>query len=157
MVAKSKWIAHDAPMLLNSSPRRAGVSPGTLTFESLIKTLVASPAISLYGFYAHAGNAYASTSLDEASSFLSEEVECVNSAAEHALKITSLMGVELTSQSLVLSVGSTPTAHAASAETRAKLSSLLHGSLELHAGTLSKSRCECRKELEPSRQGITQC
>jgi len=34
----------------------------------------------------------------------------------------------------VLSVGSTPTAHAASAETKAKLSSLLHGSLELHAG-----------------------
>lgn len=37
-------------------------------------------------------------------------------------------------EAFVLSVGSTPTAHSASAETRAKLSSLLHGTLELHAG-----------------------
>ena len=122
-------------LLLNNSQRRAGVSPGSLTFENLIRTLVVSPAISLYGFYAHAGNAYASTSFDQASSFLSAEVESVNSAAELALKIASSLGVELISQPFVLSVGSTPTAHAASAETKAKLSSLLHGSLELHAGT----------------------
>lgn len=114
--------------------RRAGVSPGTLTFENLVKALLASPAISIYGCYAHAGNAYASTSLDQASSFLSAEVESVNAGAELIMKIASAMGVELDNQSLVLSVGSTPTAHAASAETKAKLSSLLHGPLELHAG-----------------------
>lgn len=34
----------------------------------------------------------------------------------------------------VLSVGSTPSAHAASAETRAQLKSILNGTLELHAG-----------------------
>ncbi|KAI0682062.1 putative serine dehydratase domain-containing protein, partial [Cytidiella melzeri] len=34
----------------------------------------------------------------------------------------------------VLAVGSTPTAHAASADTREKLASLLNGTLELHAG-----------------------
>ncbi|KAE9408117.1 hypothetical protein BT96DRAFT_1013592 [Gymnopus androsaceus JB14] len=119
---------------IDGGQKRAGVSPGSLTFENLIRTLVVSPAISLYGFYAHAGNAYASTSFDQASSFLSAEVESVNSAAEFALKTASSMGVELISQPFVLSVGSTPTAHAASAETKAKLSSLLHGSLELHAG-----------------------
>ena len=38
------------------------------------------------------------------------------------------------SRPFVLSVGSTPTAHAASAETRKILSQILNGKLELHAG-----------------------
>ncbi|KAJ3883378.1 putative serine dehydratase domain-containing protein [Lentinula edodes] len=119
---------------IDGGQKRAGVSPGTSTFENLVKALLSSPAISIYGCYAHAGNAYASTSLDQASSFLSAEVESVNAGAELTLEIASAMGVELDNHSLVLSVGSTPTAHAASAETKAKLSSLLHGPLELHAG-----------------------
>ena len=83
----------------------------------------------IYGFYAHAGNAYASTSSDEAAQFLSSEVETVNKAAELAKGLIS--GER---PPFVLSVGSTPTAHAASAETRSKLKELLHGTLELHAG-----------------------
>ena len=39
------------------------------------------------------------------------------------------------SQPFVLSVGSTPTANAAGAETRERLTRDLHGVLELHAGT----------------------
>lgn len=89
----------------------------------------------MYGFYGHAGNSYASTSLSEASSFLSSEVEAVNSAAEVALAVLSgLPNTEAYRQPFVLSVGSTPTAHAASAETRALLLRELHGILELHAG-----------------------
>lgn len=86
----------------------------------------------MFGFYCHAGNAYASTSFSEASSFLSSEVNAVNDAAASALEILSKEGIS--APKLVLSVGSTPTAHTANRETRDKLSSLLHGPLELHAG-----------------------
>ncbi|KAF5390199.1 hypothetical protein D9757_002972 [Collybiopsis confluens] len=119
---------------VDGGQKRAGVAPGSPAFESLIKTLLTSPAISVYGFYIHAGNSYSSISLDQASTFLSQEVDSVNTGADLALKIADSMGLPLDSQSLVLSVGSTPTAHAASAETKSKLASFLHGSLELHAG-----------------------
>ncbi|KAJ4486090.1 putative serine dehydratase domain-containing protein [Lentinula aciculospora] len=129
--APRKWSVF---VKIDGGQKRAGVEPGTITFEILVKALLTSPVISIHGFYAHAGNAYASTSFDQASSFLSAEVNSVNAGADSALKIASSLGVELDSRSLVLSVGSTPTAHAASAETKARLSSLLNGSLELHAG-----------------------
>ena len=115
-------------------PRRAGISIESPEFEPLIKSLSSSTAVTLYGFYCHAGNAYASTSVSEASSFLSSEVNAVNDAAGLALEILSKAGMEGPKEPLVLSVGSTPTAHAASGENRDKLSSLLHGPLELHAG-----------------------
>ncbi|KAJ7484688.1 putative serine dehydratase domain-containing protein [Mycena latifolia] len=91
-----------------ASPRKWSV----FRLRPFLKSLFDSPAIYVYGFYIHAGNAYASTSASDAESFLSSEV--------HA--------------PFVLSVGSTPTAHAATAESRAALSTLLHGKLELHAG-----------------------
>lgn len=107
-------------------------------FESVLKATSESSAISLRGFYCHAGNAYASTSPSEASSFLSSEVEAVNLAAKLALDFFAKAGQDLSNHPrFVLSVGSTPTAHAATAETRARLSSLLHGDLELHAGTVT--------------------
>jgi D-serine ammonia-lyase len=111
------------------------MSPASPFFESLLSVLFASPAISLYGFYCHAGNSYASTSLPQASSILSAEVEAVNTAAGLALAVLSgspSYGAQ--DQPFVLAVGSTPTAHAASAETKARLASLLNGTLELHAG-----------------------
>ncbi|THH19749.1 hypothetical protein EW146_g1490 [Bondarzewia mesenterica] len=119
---------------VDGGQKRAGVSTATPEFEALLTALFTSPAISIYGFYCHAGNAYASTSLSEASSFLSSEVEAVNVAAERAKSRISQSLKSETREPFVLSVGSTPTAHSASAETRAKLSSLLHGTLELHAG-----------------------
>jgi hypothetical protein len=100
----------------------------------LVLDLFQSPAIQVYGFYSHASNAYASQSLEEASSFLSGEVEVVNKAAEQALAILSKSQLPAPDSPFVLSVGSTPTAHAASAETRAQLAAALHGTLELHAG-----------------------
>jgi len=48
--------------------------------------LLQSYAINLQGFYGHAGNAYASTSLPEASEFFSGEVAEVNDAAKAALE-----------------------------------------------------------------------
>ena len=119
--------------MADMSQRRAGVGPKSSMIEELLRTLAKSPAVSIYGFYAHAGNAYASTSQSEASKFLTGEVNSVNDAAEFAV---SILGEEVKNhqQPFVLSVGSTPTAHSASAETRAKVSTLLHGKLELHAG-----------------------
>jgi hypothetical protein len=106
-------------------------------FAPFLKSLFDSPAISVYGFYIHAGNSYASTSASQAASFLSSEVHAVNEAAEIALPILAASpNATAHNQPFVLSVGSTPTAHAATAESRAALSTLLHGKLELHAGAL---------------------
>ncbi|KAF8971342.1 hypothetical protein BDZ97DRAFT_1786008 [Flammula alnicola] len=120
---------------INGGQNRAGVVPQSAEFSALLEVLLKSPAVILYGFYGHAGNAYGSTSLSEASIFLSHEVESVNIAAKSALEmISSSYPGAVVSKPFVLSVGSTPTAHAASAETRKLLSEVLHGVLELHAG-----------------------
>ncbi|KDQ63585.1 hypothetical protein JAAARDRAFT_118999 [Jaapia argillacea MUCL 33604] len=120
---------------VDAGSRRAGLAPSSPYFEALLAALVASPAISIYGFYCHAGHAYASTSLPEASAFLSAEVDAVNTAAGLALaNLSGSPDTQAHTQPFVLSVGSTPTAHAASTETRARLSSMLNGTLELHAG-----------------------
>ena len=129
------------PPITDENCRRAGVSPASPFFESLLSLLFASPAISLYGFYCHAGNSYASTSLPQASSILSAEVEAVNTAAGLALAMLSgSPSYAVREQPFVLAVGSTPTAHAASAETKAQLGLLLNGTLELHAGTPNLDR-----------------
>lgn len=118
--------------------RRAGVVPSLPRFEDLLTVALSSPAISIYGFYCHAGNSYVSTTSDQLSSFLSVEVEAANTAAGLALSILAGMPIAGSHNSpFVLSVGSTPTAHSASAKTRAQLSSVLNGKLELHAGTFS--------------------
>ncbi|KAG5647955.1 hypothetical protein DXG03_006989 [Asterophora parasitica] len=121
---------------VDGGQRRAGVSADAGLFQDLLLTLFSSPAISVYGFYGHAGNSYASKSSLEASTFLSAEVEAVNSAADAGLAALSAASVnkDFHQQPFVLSVGSTPTAHAASAKTRTLLSKTLHGVLELHAG-----------------------
>ena len=114
---------------------RAGLSPKHQVFQDLLEVILASSAISVYGFYCHAGQSYASTSLDEASQFLSAELQAVNEAAEIATSIIAQMNtVSSHNTPFVLSIGSTPTAHAATPETKTKLRSSLHGKLEIHAG-----------------------
>jgi D-serine deaminase-like pyridoxal phosphate-dependent protein len=116
-------------------PRRAGLAPSSPLFKELLNTLFTSPAISVYGFYGHAGDSYASKSLPEASSYLSSEVDVVNRAAAAALDMFSGSSVmQVHQQPFVLSVGSTPTAHVVSTEARALISKALHGTVELHAG-----------------------
>ena len=123
-------------LIANKLCSRAGVLPGSPEFHALLDVLLKSSAINLHGFYEHAGNAYASTSLPEASKFLSGEVAAVNDAAQVALEIISRSSIPSATlnQPFVLPVGCTPTAHAASLETRKMLSQVLHGTLELHAG-----------------------
>ena len=97
--------------------------------------LIASPAVSLHGFYCHQGGSYASTSQDDASGFLTRELEAANTAAGLALALLSGSPVAHEyADPFVLSVGSTPTVHAASAATRIQLERQLNGKLELHAG-----------------------
>ncbi|TFK41192.1 hypothetical protein BDQ12DRAFT_679050 [Crucibulum laeve] len=120
---------------INGGQNRAGVGPKSPELASLLDVLFDSPAISVHGFYGHAGNSYGSTSLSEASNFLSSEVDMVNTAAKLAKdKLARSLNPDAHAQPFVLSVGSTPTAHAASAETKALLEKHLHGNLELHAG-----------------------
>lgn len=92
--------------------------------------------MTLYGFYAHAGHSYDSREPSEADAFLTSEVRAVVQAASLAQKLLP----STASSPLVLSVGSTPTAHAASrapsSATLARVQQELpaHCELELHAG-----------------------
>lgn len=113
--------------------RRAGLTPSSPQFEEVLRRALFDSNIAVYGFYCHAGNAYGSTSPDEASTFLTVELNTVNAAAELAHLLLSKSGVG-NHEPFILSVGSTPTAHSATAENRTKLASLLNGTMELHAG-----------------------
>ncbi|KAG9032397.1 hypothetical protein FRB95_001518 [Tulasnella sp. JGI-2019a] len=110
--------------------KRAGIPPSAPIFTSLIKQLLScSSFISIYGFYCHAGNSYSSKSLPEATNYYSSEIDTVVEAAHIAKSLDDATSTS-TSTSYVLSVGSTPTAHAS-----AKLLSMeVSGTLELHAG-----------------------
>ncbi|KAF8140290.1 putative serine dehydratase domain-containing protein [Boletus edulis] len=129
-VKPKKWSAF---IKIDGGQKRAGTSPQPESFKPFIKTVLGSPVITVYGFYSHAGDSYGSTSLEEAESYLTGEVRLVNDAATMALEILADLPEHPShNQPFVLSVGSTPAAHSASA--RARVTSQLHGVLELHAG-----------------------
>jgi len=120
---------------LDGGQSRAGVPPSSEEFKFLLARVLASPAITLHGFYAHAGDAYASKSPTDATAYLSSEVQLVNEAAAFTLsKFSDALKKTPHTKPFVLSVGSTPTAHAAGPEARLLLQRSLHGKLELHAG-----------------------
>lgn len=96
--------------------------------------LFCSPVISVYGFYSHGGHSYGSKSMPEAAVYLTKEIESVNQAAGLALSILAGTPNAPPREPFVLAIGSTPTAHAATAETRARLATHLNGRLEIHAG-----------------------
>lgn len=131
----------DPPTLLRSdsaaTQRRAGTSPKPELFKPFIKTVFQSPVISVYGFYSHAGDSYGSTSVEQAETYLTGEVRLVNDIAAMALEVLADLPRRVSGNGpFVLSVGSTPAAHSASA--KAKVTSQLHGVLELHAGRLNQ-------------------
>ncbi|KAF8632543.1 hypothetical protein AX15_001758 [Amanita polypyramis BW_CC] len=129
---KRRWSVF---VKIDGGQNRAGVVPTSSEFRKLLGVLYASPSVTVYGFYAHAGNSYASTSFSEASSFLLAEVQSVNLAARIALdELSKVPEAQNSLRPFVLSVGSTPTAHAVNAETRRKLAEELCGTLEIHAG-----------------------
>jgi D-serine deaminase-like pyridoxal phosphate-dependent protein len=124
-----------------SRNRRAGLLPEPGSFKAFMKRVFASPAISVFGFYTHAGNSYGSTSLEQATTYLTGEVRVTNDAAAMALEVLAESGNrEAHHQPFVLSVGSTPTAHSATAAAKLKITSALSGKLELHTGIPASSR-----------------
>ncbi|KAF8577870.1 hypothetical protein K439DRAFT_1654968 [Ramaria rubella] len=118
--------------------KRAGLAVNSPEFKSLLTSLLTAPAVSVHGFYCHAGQSYASTSLPQASTFLSTELQTVNAAAKLAQELlATLPSTSHNAQPFTLSIGSTPTAHAfsqPSEQVLAQLQAELYGKLELHAG-----------------------
>lgn len=79
---------------------RAGMETSSPALPKLIQRVEESPAASVYGFYCHAGHSYGCRSTESAASVLRTELEGVLKAAEF-----------LKGRKVVVSVGSTPTAH----------------------------------------------
>ncbi|KAM0746362.1 hypothetical protein T439DRAFT_319020 [Meredithblackwellia eburnea MCA 4105] len=113
--------------------KRAGLPPTSDAMAELIKKAVSSSAVEIFGFYSHFGQSYASQGEEEAAAFFAGEVACVNSAAGVALSLGAKPAKPFT-----LSIGATPTAHAANQSN----SGDLNGKLELHAG------CYCCLDLQ---------
>lgn len=125
-----RWSAF---IKMDGGQKRAGTSPEPESFKPFMRAIFASTAVSVFGFYSHAGDSYGSASLEQAVSCLTGEVRLVNDAASMAQEVLAeSQNKGAPSQPFVLSVGSTPTAHGATA--RAKIRSQLCGVLELHAG-----------------------
>ncbi|KAG5361695.1 D-serine dehydratase [Yarrowia sp. C11] len=98
---------------------------GTTTGQNEFKCLVSQPGLA--GFYAHAGNSYAAKTSAEAEAHLLRELKAVHEASKATPD----------PQSLILSVGATPTAHISgpslAKETR-ELIDAMEGEIEIHAG-----------------------
>jgi len=110
---------------------RAGIEVETPKLLQLVERCQASTAVDIYGFYCHAGHAYAGRTPDEAEVILKVELQ---SAVDASALLPQVKG-----RSLVLSIGSTPTAHVVGT---LKASLPAGVNLELHAGRLARSRKE---------------
>jgi D-serine deaminase-like pyridoxal phosphate-dependent protein len=111
---------------------RAGLTPDSEDLKPLITEVLASPHLTLHGVYCHAGNSYASRSGDAAADYLRIEIEAVSAAAGYVHEVANDKGI--LPPELVLSVGSTPTAHASTLLATESQLSAPSGQLEVHAG-----------------------
>ncbi|KAF5664549.1 D-serine dehydratase [Fusarium denticulatum] len=111
----------DVFIKLDVGSRRAGVEANSAALNRLVERAQKSSAISIYGFYCHAGHSYGGRSRDEAEKTLDLEVSSVLSAAK----------LLPSDHQLIISVGSTPTAHVVES---LKASMPENIKLELHAG-----------------------
>ncbi|RBR13922.1 hypothetical protein FVER53590_09063 [Fusarium verticillioides] len=116
--SKQPW---DVFIKLDVGSRRAGVEANSAALNRLVERAQKSSAISIYGFYCHAGHSYGGRSRDEAEKTLNIEVSSVLAAAK----------LLPSDHQLVISVGSTPTAHVVES---LKASMPDNIKLELHAG-----------------------
>ncbi|RKK96194.1 hypothetical protein BFJ68_g11252 [Fusarium oxysporum] len=116
--SKQPW---DVFIKLDVGSRRAGVEANSAALNRLVEHAQKSSAISIYGFYCHAGHSYGGRSRDEAEKTLNIEVSSVLAAAK----------LLPSDRQLVISVGSTPTAHVVES---LKASMPENIKLELHAG-----------------------
>ena len=103
---------------------RAGIMGDSSRLSSLIHAAESSSAVSIYGFYCHAGHSYAYHTEAEVTAVLEAEVNGVLKAAQQLSKPEE-------TRNFVLSIGSTPTAHVIS-NLKRKLPANMN--LELHAG-----------------------
>ncbi|KAH7058639.1 putative serine dehydratase domain-containing protein [Macrophomina phaseolina] len=119
---------HAAPwpcfIKIDMGTHRAGLPLTSPTLRALIARAESSPAVTIHGFYCHAGHSYASRSAASASTVLHDEVGAAAAAAAQLLSSARAAPV-------VVSFGSTPTAHVV-ATLRRDLDPRLR--LELHAG-----------------------
>ncbi|KAF5981477.1 D-serine dehydratase [Fusarium coicis] len=116
--SKQPW---DVFIKLDVGSRRAGVEANSAALNRLVERAQKSSAISIYGLYCHAGHSYGGRSREEAEKTLNIEVSSVLAAAK----------LLPSDHQLVVSVGSTPTAHVVES---LKASMPDNIKLELHAG-----------------------
>lgn len=101
--------------------RRAGMPNSSSALPRLVQRVEKSSAVELYGFYCHAGHSYSCRTTEAATEVLKEEVEGVVDALKHLPA----------GRKVVVSIGSTPTAHVVSSLKEVLPAGL---ELELHAG-----------------------
>ncbi|KAH7171284.1 putative serine dehydratase domain-containing protein [Dactylonectria macrodidyma] len=106
---------------LDVGSHRAGVETKSPALQRLVERAEASSAVRIYGFYCHAGHSYAGRSRNEAEDVLGIEIASVVDAAK-------LLPAD---RELVVSIGSTPTAHVAA---NLKTAVPANIKIELHAG-----------------------
>ncbi|KAF5000158.1 hypothetical protein FGRMN_1972 [Fusarium graminum] len=116
--SKQPW---EVMIKLDVGSHRAGIASNSEALDRLVERVEKSPAVSIYGFYCHAGHSYGGRSREEAEKTLNIEVSSVLSAAK----------LLPSDRQLVISVGSTPTAHVVES---LKASMPDNVKLELHAG-----------------------
>ena len=114
---------------------------GSDALRELVTAMIESRSVHIHGFYCHAGDSCASTTLHQASSFLTVEMHAVDAAATMALSLLESRPDIKSSKyksPFVLSVGSTPTAHTThlvSSPADALAQEFTSGGvLEIHAG-----------------------
>ncbi|KAH8701617.1 putative serine dehydratase domain-containing protein [Talaromyces proteolyticus] len=103
---------------------RAGIMNSSPRLDQVIQSANASAAVSIYGFYCHAGHSYASKTTDQAVKVLEEELNGVLMASEKLVDRSK-------TEEIILSIGATPTAHVVA---NLKQNLPANTNLELHAG-----------------------
>ncbi|KAM0286236.1 hypothetical protein ACHAQH_000963 [Verticillium albo-atrum] len=111
----------DVLIKIDVGTRRAGIPTSSPRLPALVTRVESSSAVNLLGFYAHATHSYSGRTQDAAESFLIDEVEGVLAGAR-------LLPAD---RPLLLSVGSTPTAHVVRSLRAAAPANV---TIELHAG-----------------------
>lgn len=111
---------------IDCGTHRAGLEPQSTLLSELIQAALHSKNILIFGFYCHSGHSYSSRTLHEAEDHLLNEINSATTAAKQCLQLKPNLD-------LIVSVGATPTAHAASAKITKEIETLPL-KLELHAG-----------------------
>ncbi|OQD84931.1 hypothetical protein PENANT_c011G08939 [Penicillium antarcticum] len=142
----SSTVAWPVFIKIDVGSKRAGMANDSPSLPELIQRAESSSSASIYGFYCHAGHSYACRTEDAAAAVLQTEVEGVVNAARF------LVDGKL-ERKIVVSVGSTPTAHVV----KRLQGALPEGmDLELHAGNYPTNDLQqvATSLVEPSQQAV---